>query len=363
MAGLLECNRLCRIVFQFMNHILPSLICLSLTTAFAPAQNSFYAQPPLFSYSPDETKSLTPIKHLGAVGMGIDLLQPAFRMQINLIEEGSPAAATGKLKAGQMIQSINGQTLKDIDPRMQLGQIIEKAEATDGIVQFAIVGEAAPVIVKIPVLGAYSSTWPLDCKKSAKIVRDLADYLKKPGTDKGFADIGMLFLLSTGEEQDLETVKNWAREVKPVGITWTFGYGGIGLCEYYLRTGDKEALDNIQAWADKIVATQYLDAWAPRTGPPKITYGNGHLNASSTHMLTVLLLAKECGAEIPDRALLGALRHFYRLAGHGNNPYGDGVPEDGFIDNGKMACSPSPWRPRPRSRPMAKTRSTQKPVM
>jgi len=90
--------------------------------------------------------------------MGIDLIQPAFRMQIHLIEEGSPATTTGKLKAGQMIQSINGQVL-----------------------------------------------------------------------------------------QDIETVKNWAREVKPVGITWTFCYGGIGLCEYYLRTDDKEAFDNIQA--------------------------------------------------------------------------------------------------------------------
>ena len=318
-----------------MKPILPTLICLGLTAAYASAQTSFYAQPQLFSYCPDETKSLRTVKHFGAVGMGIDLIQPAFQMQINLIEEGSPAAATGKLKPGQMIQSINGQVLKDIDPRIQLGQIIEKAEATDGIVKFVIEGEAEPVIVKIPVLGAYGPTWPLNCKKSDKIVRDLAEYLKKPGSDKGFADIGMLFLLSTGDEKDLETVKNWAREVKPKGITWTYGYGGIALCEYYLRTGDKEAFDNVQAWADVIVATQYLDAWAPRSGPPGILYGNGHLNASSTHMLTVLLLAKECGAEIPDRALLSALRHFYRLAGHGNNPYGDSVPEDGFVDNGK----------------------------
>jgi len=318
-----------------MKQLLPTLLCLGFAAAFAQAENSFYASPQLFSYCPDETKSLTTVKHFGAVGMGIDLIQPAFRLQIKLIEEGSPAAATGKLKVGQMIQSINGQTLKDIDPRIQLGQIIEKAEATDGIVKFAIEGEAEPVIVKIPVLGSYSSTWPLNCKKSDKIVRDLAEYLKKPGSDKGFANIGMLFLLSTGEEKDMETVKNWAREIKPVGITWTFGYGGIALCEYYLRTGDKEAFDNVQAWADKIVSTQYLDAWAPRNGPPGILYGNGHLNASSTHMLTVLLLAKECGAEIPDRTLLSALRHFYRIAGHGVNPYGDGVPEDGFVDNGK----------------------------
>ncbi len=65
-----------------MKQILSTLICLGLAAAFAPAQNSFYAQPPLFSYSPDETKSLTTIKHLGPVGMGIDMIQPAFRHQV-----------------------------------------------------------------------------------------------------------------------------------------------------------------------------------------------------------------------------------------------------------------------------------------
>ena len=39
--------------------------------------------------------------------MGIDLIQPAFTMRISHIEKGSPAAATGKLKAGQIIESIN----------------------------------------------------------------------------------------------------------------------------------------------------------------------------------------------------------------------------------------------------------------
>ncbi|NNM29781.1 MAG: HEAT repeat domain-containing protein, partial [Akkermansiaceae bacterium] len=64
-------------------------------------------------------------------------------------------------------------------------------------------------------------------------------------------------------------------------------------------------------------------------------YGKGHLNAAGTHVLTFLLLAKECGAEVPYRTLHGALRHFYRYAGRGGNPYGDGRPEIGFVDNGK----------------------------
>jgi hypothetical protein len=301
------------------------------------APGSFYKYQSLFSTRPSETKSLTNIKRFGPVGMGIDLLQPAFVMRISHIEEGSPAAATGKLKAGQIIESINGQKLADIDPRIQLAQILGAAEASDGVLKFAIKGEAEPVTVNVPVLGAYSKTWPLNCPKSDKIVRNLADYLAQPDSHKGFAGIGMLFLLSTGEAKDLETVRNWARSVanRPHKYAWHLGYGGIPLCEYYLRTGDREVLPGIQKWVDNAVKAQYLDGWAGRGGVCSVTYGNGHLNAGGTAVVTLLLLAKECGADVPDHALLGALAHFYRYSGRGGNPYGDHRPEHGFVDNGK----------------------------
>ena len=194
------------------------------------------------------------------------------------------------------------------------------------------------MVVKLPVLGAYSKTWPLGCEKSDRIVRDFAAYLKKPDSDKGFSGIGMLFLLSTGDDKDLPAVREWAYEQarKPAPTyAWFLGYGGIPLCEYYLRTGDKKVLPAIQAWANSAVRGQYLDAWAGRGGVPAVTYGNGHLNAAGTAVVTFLMLAKECGVRVPDHALLGCLRHFYRFAGRGNNPYGDHRPEYGFVDNGK----------------------------
>ena len=139
---------------------------------------SFYEKPHgLFSTRPGEKKSLQTIKRFGPVGMGIDLLQPAFVMRISNIEEGSPAASTGKLKAGQVIESINGKQLSGIDPRIHLGELLAEAEAADGVLRFEIKGLDVPVSVKIPVLGAYSRTWPLNCPKSDRIVRQVADYL------------------------------------------------------------------------------------------------------------------------------------------------------------------------------------------
>ncbi|MBC8324054.1 MAG: hypothetical protein H8E27_00265 [Verrucomicrobia subdivision 3 bacterium] len=311
------------------------LISFSIHPLFWAAETPFYKNPNgLFSTRPGETKSLQNIKRIGPVGMGIDLLQPAFVMRISHIEEGSPAAGTGKLKQGQIIESINGQKLADIDPRIQLGQILAAAEATDGLLKFAIKGKVEPVTVKVPVLGAYSKTWPLDCPKSNKIVRGVADYLSQPGSTEGLGGIGMLFLLSTGEEQDLAVVRNWARSAPAHRYPWYIGYGGIPLAECYLRTGDPQILANIQQWVDNAAKSQHNDAWAGRGGA-LTTYGNGHLNAAGTHVVTFLMLAKECGVKVPDHMFHGALRHFFRYAGRGNNPYGDDRPEVGFVDNGK----------------------------
>ena len=312
-----------------------TLTFLFLCVSSASAADSFYNDSSLFSTRPSEEKSLSTVDRFGPVGMGLELIQPAFTMRIKNIEEGSPAEATGKLKKGQVIESINGETLEDIDPRIQLANMITKAEATDGLLQFAIRSEAEPITVKIPVLGAYSETWPLNCPKSDKIVRNMADYLSSPDANQGISDIGMIFLLSTGNEKDLAVVGDWARKMKPHTYAWYLGFAGIPLCEYYLRTGDEKVFSKIQEAVDNAVAGQYLDGWAGRGGVPRVTYGYGHLNAAGTGAATFLLLAKECGADVPDHALLGALRHFYRYAGRGGNPYGDNRPEMGFVDNGK----------------------------
>ena len=215
-----------------------ALLALGLTAGLALGADSFYKEPPLFSTAPSETTSLQTIDRFGPVGIGIELHQPAFVMKVKNVEEGSPAAATGKLNKGQIIETINGQQLKDIDPRIQLGDIITAAEAADGVVKLVVrdAPEAASreVVIKIPVLGAYSKTWPLDCSKSDRIVRGFADYTKTAGPDKSFGGIGMLFLLSTGEEQDLDAVRAWAHGGARNAPTyaWHLGYGGIPLCEY-----------------------------------------------------------------------------------------------------------------------------------
>ena len=114
--------------------------------AAASSEPAYYtpATTPIFNPYPDNTGRTANkpwlVRNLGPVGIGINLIRPGMTMQINNVEKGSPAEATGKLQKGQIIESINGKVLKEIDPRIILGDIITEAEAKDGKVVLKIQG-------------------------------------------------------------------------------------------------------------------------------------------------------------------------------------------------------------------------------
>lgn len=323
-------------------NLIVAMVLGSLTVAHA---QDYYKHPnPLFSKRPDPAQSVHHLTGFGPVGMSLDLMKPNFIIKVKAIEPGSPAEKTGKLKPGMIIHAINGEALADIDPRIQLGNMITQAEAADGRMRMVVSdepdGATREVVVKLQALGRYSETWPLNCPKSDRIVRRFADYLTQPDSNKGFADIGMLFLLSTGDDKYLPTVRDWAREVakqKAGGYGWSIGYGRLALAEYYLRTGDRAVLPAIQATADHAVTMENFGGWANKgaLGSPTYGGGGGHLNASGALVPAFLFLARECGATIDDETLLRVLGHWYRYAGRGNVPYGNGRPERGYTDNGK----------------------------
>ncbi len=337
------------------------LLCALLLVTAVCANAAFYStDATYFAFRPDENRGGS-VDRFGPVGIGIQLTVPAFGMTVKNVEPGSPAEKAG-LKKGQIIESINGEKLKDIDPRIQLGNMITKAEAKKGVLTFMVkdtaAAQAKAVVVKIPALGKYSKSWPLKCRKSDKIVRDLADLLR---TRKDFQlshlqGPAMLFMLSTGEEKDLEVVRGWAgklvekyktaADVAPIQ-NWTVGYAGVPLCEYYLRTGDKSVLPLIKLIADHALWDMYNDGWAHGTYQSRrgtdarmaFPYmGGGHINACGVHSVTFLLMAKTCGVDVDEQTLQKSLRHFFRFAARGNVPYGDGIPEQSFVDNGRTGA-------------------------
>lgn len=299
--------------------------------AKAQEPGGYYKVQPIYIPFPQPGKVWT-VRNYGPVGLAIDLIDPAFTMRISGVEKGSPAEAAGKLKKGQIIESINGQVLKDIDPRVQLAQILTQAEATDGLLKLAIKGEGV-VVVKVPVMGAYSQTWPLDCEKSDRVVRNIAQVLSSQDKPRWGS---VMFLLSTGEEKDLAVVRGWMKDFKGMGeYPWFIGLEGRAVCEYYLRTGDASVLPAIKQMCDDLKEQIYSGAWSGR-GKASFTYmAGGHMNAAGVHCLTFLLLAKQCGVDVDEHTLQSSLKYFYRFAGHANVAYGDQYPEGGYRDNGK----------------------------
>jgi hypothetical protein len=308
--------------------------------ALPPTDPKSYYNPssmPLFNPFPNVTdRGPWLVRNLGPVGIGILLTRPGMTMQINNVEKGSPAEAAGKLQKGQIIESINGKLLKDVDPRIILGDIVTEAEATDGKVTLKIQG-VGDVTVQIPVMGKYSATWPMNCAKSDKIVRNLADLLAKEEKPSWGS---VIFLLSTGEEKDLEVVRKWMKGIETIGgMNWEKGYKGPSLCEYYLRTGDQSVLPVIKKMTEELRVHMYSGGWSGRGAPAAFTYsvGTGQVHASGVNCMSFLHMAKLCGVEIDEYMFNEAFSQFYRFAGHGNVAYGNNLPEGGFRDNGKTS--------------------------
>lgn len=278
------------------------------------------------------------------------------------VEPGSPGAAAG-LRPGDVLRSVAGRTLDVADPRVPLGEAIGTAEAGDGryVLELVRDGDEEEVVVRIPALGAYATTWPEDCEKSERIVADTVAWLLDAQQDDGSYRLGegrpvrddlpgclaTLFLLSTGRRDVLEHVQ---RHVLPLAelaesrrnagghVNWQLGYQGILLSEYYLRTGDRRVLRGLQeicAWA---VDNQAAGGWGHgEVVGPGYTQ-SGLMNHAGLPILITLTLAQECGVAVDRAAYTRAMKLVYRMAGHGCIPYGDHRSELGWsTTNGRNA--------------------------
>lgn len=290
------------------------------------------ADDPIFSVYEGLGNRTWYIQHTGPLGLGFTTKKGAKQLTLEWITENSPAGRSGKFKKGQMIESINGYSDWGgaRDPRIVLGNMVTRAEATDGRFEIKIVG-GETVKLQIPVLGSYSPTWPLNCPKSDKIVSRLTEVLIEEDKPRYGA---ILFLLSTGEERHLAVIRRWVAEMEsPGGINADIAFQGIALCEYYLRSGDKKALQLIQQGANVLSTKMYRGSWNARGNPARFSYGT--LHGIGIHCATFMTMAKLCGAKVDDELYREVLQQFYRYAGHGLVSYGDGPPEQGMRDNGK----------------------------
>jgi len=262
-------------------------------------------------------------------------------LSVTKTQPNTPAA--GKLDTGDVLLAVNGTSLEIQDPRHPLGFAINKAEGRDGKMTFAIRrgGEKRSVTIQLKAAGSYSSTFPVDCKKSQRIVDETAAFILAQGGPGGGIEGNLegLFLLSTGEKKYLPALRKYATALaaKDCGTsTWHIGYSGLFLGEYYLATGDKRVLPALKQRCDRLAAGQYFGGWGHgvnHCGPGYVT--GGLLHAAGDQGLATLVIARECGVKVSEKCYNDALKLFFRYAGRGGVPYGDHHPELWWSSNGK----------------------------
>ena len=212
--------------------------------------------------------------NLGPTGARAVLTEKTF--VVKYIFRGSPAA--GKLKVGDVIQGCFGRPFSKHTfgggphgyegPIMDMGMAIEHAESKDGKLTLNVARNSKTIEVSVPLerLGAFSPTFPVNCKKS-KLLREralkyLADNKDAHGGASHTRMAVSLALLTSDEpaQQALgaDLIKRWSKELPNSGTwTWDLSHQTIALSEYCLISRDASVLPAIKTVVDLIQKAQY----------------------------------------------------------------------------------------------------------
>jgi len=153
-------------------------------------------------------------------------------------------------------------------PIMDLGLGIERAEAKDGTLVLNVLRDSKAIEVKINLapLGAFSPTYPLQCRKSelvrAAALKYLAEHPDAHG-GKPHTRCAVALALLTSENPQQQAlgkgiILKWGTERPDVGTwTWNLSYQLIAICEYHLLSKDAAALPAIKVLVDCLEKAQY----------------------------------------------------------------------------------------------------------
>jgi len=305
------------------------MLLLQSTLVWSAKTPEYYTDPQIYGNRPKPNQEYD----LGPIGAS-GIMARIYKGVAVTVEETRPnTPAHGKFNKGDIIVGVNGVLLKGRNPPVTLGTALTEAEAADGVLNFEVKpGKDAAVkkvTIKIPILGGYSKTFPVNCVKSQKIIKQAAEFYSGRDRLKGenlTKALACLFLLSTGDDKYVPCVKEYISRLRRGDHTWFNGYNGVAVAEYYLRTGDKSVLPLLQYYCDNARDRQAYGIGWNHWGygvNPGYEAGGGMQHAAGNQVLLTLVLGKMCGVNVDNKTLLGALRHWYRFVGHGAIPIAD----------------------------------------
>ncbi len=312
--------------------------------------------------------------NLGATGMrGWIYLKPATHFdglqgrttassrQILVTHVGAKSPADGVMQVDDVILGAGGKMFSD-DARRSIAAAIQEAEkeSNNGVLKLTRwrAGQTAEVQLKLRVMGTYSATAPYQCPKSQKIFEDACKALdKEPLPENWCGAISGLALLATGNPDYLPKLQAFARKLGPPTMNlekqglgaWESGYRNLFLCEYYLRTGDKDVLHAIREITVSAAKGQGMygtfgHGFAALTPDGKL-HGSippyGPVNQAGLGANMAIVMGKKCGVTDPeiDPAIERASKFFGYFVDKGTIPYGEHEPWPYHDNNGKSAMA------------------------
>ena len=290
---------------------------------------------------------------------GVQGRTTASSRQILVTHVGASSPADGVVKVDDVILGVNGRLFSE-DARKSFAGAIQFAEQTGSLkMTIARAGAKQDVELKMRVLGAYTATAPFGCAKSKLIFEDACRVLaQEPLKDGIMGSISALALLSTGNDEYLPKLQEFARkmgpktlklELKDGSTIWDWGYRNIFLCEYFLLTGDDEVQHAIREYTVTLAKGQSLygtfgHGISSRTPEGKL-HGSippyGPVNMAGLAGNLAIVMGKKCGVADPevDAAIARASGFFGYFVDKGSIPYGEHEPVSFHENNGKCSMS------------------------
>ncbi len=265
----------------------------------------------------------------------------ARQIAITKVEQGSPA--DGVLQVGDVVLGVAGKPFS-YDPRTELGRALTAAETEAGAGRLSLIrwrdGTTDTVVLKLPVLGAYSATAPYDCPKSQRILEQGLQVLSQRMADPSYRpnaiirSLNGLALLAGGDPKHLPLLRReaeWAAGFSTQSMTtWWYGYTMIFLAEYAIATGDESVLPGLRRLALEAAEGQSIvGTWSHGfASPDGRASAYGMMNSAGIPLTIGLILAREAGVDDPRvaEAIEKSARLLRFYTGKGAVPYGDHAP-------------------------------------
>jgi len=296
-------------------------------------------------------------------------------LEVMYVFANTPAA--GMLTKGDKIIGVNGRRFSVPHkfgygvskfgyegPMMEFGQALDASQGTTLKGKFTMMvvrgGKRVTVELKVPTMwGSFSRTYPYDCAKTDKILSQLYPYLVAKQNSNGLWSgrphinaFATLALMASGDRRYFPAVQKAVREMARTtdatldfgGLTcWKYGMYGAVLGEYYLMTGEKWVLPELQEineWLTKGVTPN--GGWGHRPwAEARKDVGYGAINVITMQAKMALSLMQRCGITVDAKLYAGT----HDFAVKGTNAIGyvwykdGGAGNRGYADMGRTGAA------------------------